>query len=257
MTPTVHAHPRPTGAAPSRPSGWTGTDLSVRLLRGANGTVRVEGLLCSAPVWFRWDGAILWLVGSGASPVGEDHVRVRVELGPGVDVTVRSVAATMLYAARGEGTRWHTEIVVADGARLDWRPEPMILTERARHRATTCVRASGGAEVTLDEVLVLGRSRERIGALSSALEVQLDHATVLHTSFDTTVPGWSGPAGVGAHRVVASRLLLGPDGHDAPPLAPAPPGATLLSPAEGCRLALAVDDDVVGARGALSDLLAT
>jgi urease accessory protein len=243
-------------ADPSRPSGWTCTELSVGLRRGANGTVRVEGQLCSAPVWFRWDGATLWLVGSGASPVGEDHIRVRVEVGPGVDVAVRSVAATVLYAARGEGTRWHTEIVVDEGARLDWRPEPMILTERARHHASTVVHASSGAEVTLDETVVLGRAGERTGALCSSLEVHLDRTTALQTSFDTTVPGWSGPGGVGAHGVVASRLLLGPDAHDSADSA-ARAGAVLLAPAEGCRVALAVGDEVDATLGALSDLLTT
>ena len=144
-------------------SGWTDTEVSVRLRRGAGGTVRVDGVLCTAPLWFRWDGATLWLVGSGASPVGEDHIRVRVDVGPGVTVAVRSVAATVVYAARGAGTRWDTELHVADGARVDWRPEPVILTERARHEATTTVHASAGADVTLDEVLVLGRAGEATG----------------------------------------------------------------------------------------------
>ena len=49
--------------------GWTDVELTVRLRRGVGGTVRVDGNLCRAPVWFRWDGATLWLVGSGASPV--------------------------------------------------------------------------------------------------------------------------------------------------------------------------------------------
>src|SRR5262245_44064619 len=122
-----------TGSGPPVPaSGWTDTEVSVRLRRGSGGAVRVEGMLCSAPVWFRWDGTTLWLVGSGASPVGEDHIRVRVDVGAGVDVSVRSVAATLVYAARGAGTRWDTEIRVAEGARLDWRPEPVILTAHAR-----------------------------------------------------------------------------------------------------------------------------
>ena len=114
-------------------SGWTTTEASIRLRRGAGGTVRADGTLCTAPLWFRWDGATLWLVGSGASPAGEDHIRVHVDVGPGVAVNVRSVAATVVYAARGAGTRWHTELVVADDACVDWRPEPVIVTGRARH----------------------------------------------------------------------------------------------------------------------------
>ena len=87
------------GHSPSPPaSGWTDTEVSVRFRRGVGGTTRVDGALCRAPVWFRWDGTTLWLVGSGASPVGEDRVRVHVDVGPGVTVAVRSVAATVEFS---------------------------------------------------------------------------------------------------------------------------------------------------------------
>jgi len=248
----------PAGSAPAPPtnppaSGWTDTEASVRLRRGAGGTVRVDGVLCSAPVWFRWDGATLWLVGSGAAPVGEDHIRVRVDVGPGVVVAVRSVAATIVYAARGAGTRWDTDIHVADGARLDWRPEPVILTERARHQATTTVHATAGADVTLDEVLVLGRAREATGTLRSTLDVRIDDVPVLLTSIDTSLPAWSGPAGVDGAAVVANRLRLG-DG-EAPACAVAQPGAALLHPAPGCRLAVATAADVTDARRSIDAVL--
>jgi urease accessory protein len=215
--------------------------------------VRVEGVLCSAPIWFRWDGHTLWLVGSGAAPVGEDHIRVRVDVGPGVDVAVRSVAATVLYAARGDGTRWDTEIHVGHGARLDWRPEPMILTERARHRARTTVHAGSGADVTLDETLVLGRSDEATGSLCSTLDVRVDGAPVLLTSIDTSVPAWSGPAGVDGSSVVTSRLRLGAD----PLRAGVSTGrrAALLAPAPGCHLAVATGEQVGDAATALDELL--
>ena len=195
--------------------------------------MRVDGVLCSAPVWFRWDGATLWLVGSGASPVGEDHIRVQVDVGPGVAVAVRSVAATVVYAARGAGTRWDTDIHVADGARLDWRPEPVILTERSRHEVNTTVHAAAGADVTLDEVLVLGRAGEAGGALRSTLAVRVDDAPVLLTSIDTSSSAWSGPAGVDGATVVANRLRLGdddaPTGRRAPPRRRAAPAGTRLS----------------------------
>lgn len=229
------------------------------LRRGAGGQVRVDGVLCRAPVWFRWDGATLWLVGSGAAPVGDDSIRVRVDVGPGVTAAVRSVAATVVYAARGAGTRWDTDIHVAAGASLDWRPEPVILTERAGHAATTTVHAASEADVTLDEVLVLGRAGEATGTIRSTLAVRVDDAPVLLTSIDTSLPAWSGPGGVHGAPVVANRIRLGPDGvADADTeVARAHPGAALLRPGPGCRLAVATAALVADARAALDVVLPT
>ena len=238
--------------APPPASGWTDTRVSVRLRRGAGGRVRVDGVMCSAPVWFRWDGDTLWMVGSGASPVGEDHVRVHVDVGPGVSVTMRSVAATVVYAARGGGTRWDTEIHAAEGARLHWQPEPVVLTGSARHEATTRVHAAAGAEVTLDEVVVLGRAGEVAGALRSTLDVQIDGVPVLLTSIDTSTPGWCGPAGVDGAAVIAHRLRLGGDDSGA---AGSSRTAALLEPAPGCRLAVATASDVADAQRSVREVL--
>jgi urease accessory protein len=235
-------------------SGWTATEASIRLRRGAGGAVRVDGTLCTAPLWFRWDGATLWVVGSGASPAGEDHIRVRVDVGPDVTASVRSVAATVVYAARGAGTRWQTELTVADGACVDWRPEPVIVTGRARHDAITTVHASATATITLDEVLVLGRANEDVGALRATLDVHVGDTRALLTSVDTSIPGWSGPAGVDGATVVANRLRLG---GDEPPVAThSVDRAALLRPAPGCRLAVATARNVADARRSLDALLA-
>ena len=235
-------------------SGWTDTEASIRLRRGAGGTVRVDGTLCTAPLWIRWDGATLWLVGSGASPVGEDHIRVRVDVGPDVTVSVRSVAATVVYAARGAGTRWQTELTVADGACVDWRPEPVIVTGRARHHATTTVHAASSATVILDEVLVLGRASEDVGTLRAALDVRVDNTRRLLTSVDTSIPGWSGPAGVDGATVVANRLHLG--GGETTVATPALERCVaLLQPAAGCRLAVATGLNVADVRRLLDGIL--
>lgn len=217
--------------------GWADTEVSVRLRRVAGGRVRVEGELCRAPVWVRWDGATLWLVGSGATPVGQDHITVRVEVGAGVTATVRSVAATVVYAASGPGTRWDTVIDLAPESRLDWRPEPQILTQRARHRSTTTVNVAGGAELLLDEVVVMGRVGEPAGTVCSTLSLNLDDSPILITSFDTSLPGWAGPAGTNGASVVANRLRFG--GLDSPEPSAQVRGAALLRPAAGCRLAVA------------------
>lgn len=235
-------------------SGWTDTEASIRLRRGAGGTVRVDGTLCTAPLWVRWDGDTLWLVGSGASPAGEDHIRLRVDVGPDVTVRVRSVAATVVYAARGDDTRWETELTVGEGARVDWCPEPVIVTGRARHVATTTVRASATATVTFDEVLVLGRAGEDAGALRSTLDVRVDDTPTLLTSVDTSLPQWRGPAGVDGSTVVANRLRLG--GSEASvPSHRTTAHAALLEPAPGCGLAVVAASDVAQARHTLAALL--
>ena len=232
----------------------------MRFRRGAGGTVRVDGVLCSAPVWLRWDGDTLWLVGSGASPVGDDHIRVRVDVGAGIAVKVRSVAATVVYAARGHGTRWDTHIRVGAGSRLDWRTEPLILTEHARHAATTTVAAEADSSVLLDDVVVLGRSAEPAGSLRSTLSARIGDQPVLLTSTDTSLPGWSGPGGTAGARVLANRLYLAAD-HEQP--VPEPGAirqssrAALLTAGVGCRLAVAAGDDVPTARSGLDAVLPT
>lgn len=238
-------------------SGWVDTEVSVRLRRGAGGTIRVDGVLCRAPVWFRWDGDTLWMVGSGASPVGDDHIRVRVDVGAGLDVRVRSVAATVVYAARGAGTRWDTHLRVGPGARLDWQVEPVILTGHARHRATTTVHAASDAEVRVDDLVVLGRTGEPPGTLHSTLSVHVDDEPVLVTSVDTSLPGWAGPAGTGGARVLANRLHLAdhPTSVDGRVRADRPDRATVLDPGAGCRLALGVAEDLVAARADLDAVL--
>jgi urease accessory protein len=178
---------------------------------------------------------------------------VGVDVGPGVTVSVRSVAASVVYAARGAGTRWETELTVADGACVDWRPEPVILTGRARHDATTTVHAAADATVTLDEVLVLGRAGEDAGALRATLDVRVGGSPRLLTSVDTSIAGWSGPAGVDGATVVAHRLHLG--GAEAAVATHSVDRAALLQPAPGCRLAIATAHNVADARRSLDALV--
>jgi urease accessory protein len=245
--------------SPERLRGWPDGEISVRFRRGVGGKVRVEGVLCSAPLWLRWDGTTLWLVGSGAAPVGNDHVSLRVDVGAGVAVAVRSVAATVIYAGYGSGTRWDTDIRVADGARLDWRPDPVILTGRACHQSTTTVRAATGADVTLDEIVVLGRGDETGGALRATVEASIDDTAVVCTSMDTSLPGWSGPAGIDGASVIANRLRLGAAGAGASSrVAPRPHAAcrsSLLEPTPACRMAVAMADDVTEVRTSLDAVL--
>lgn len=185
-------------------------ELEIELQRAAGGAAVARGALAVAPFWCRWDGSTLWFVGSAATPVGEDDISVHVTVGEGVVATVRSVAASVIYAGRGDGTRLRTTVEVAPGATLRWQPEPVIVTARARHRSHTTVHAADGAAVLFDELLVMGRSDEVPGAFAASLDVRLDHTTVSLTSFDTSTPGFSGPGGTAGAKVVGTRVVVDP-----------------------------------------------
>ena len=136
------------------------SELHIRLRRHANGVVAASGSLAVPPYWCRWDGTTLWLVGSAATPVGDDDSSLHLEVGEGVTATVRSVAATVVYAASGDGTRLHTHLRVGAGADLRWQPDPVIVTARARHRSSTTIEVDPEGSLLADELVVLGRSDE-------------------------------------------------------------------------------------------------
>lgn len=224
-------------------------ELAIALHRAGDGSVSARGDLAVTPYWCRWDGATLWIVGSAATPVGEDDITIDLEVGEGVHANVRSVAAMVVYAARGEGTRMTTRLHVAPGARLVWQPEPVIVTARARHRSVLLADVAAGGALIADEFVVLGRSAEEAGAFVSSIELQRDGEAVCLTSFDTALPGWAGPGGTAGAKVVGTRLAL--DAGDADPEARADSvdGSTVvLRPEGGGALATTLATDPERAR---------
>lgn len=230
-------------------------ELAIRLYRAGDGTVAARGDLARTPFWCRWTGDVLWFVGSAATPVGDDDITIDLHVGEGVDATVRSVAAMVVYAARGEGTTLTTRLHVAVGASLVWQPEPVIVTARARHRSFLVADVDAGGTLVVDDLVVLGRSDEEAGAFRSTTEVRREGIPLSLTSFDTATPGWSGPGGTAGAKVIGTRLLVEPAApHDAraePPVDPPADAATVvLRPEAGGALAttLAADPDAARAR---------
>lgn len=229
-------------------------ELSVELVEAADGTVVARGDLASTPFWCRWDGTTLWIVGSAATPVGEDDIRLELRVGDGVVATVRSVAASVVYAARGEGTRLTTRLHVGDGAVLRWQPEPVIVTRRARHRSSTVADVQAGGALLADEIVLMGRTDEDAGRYVAQLELRRGDEPVALTSFDTSVPGWAGPGGTAGAKVVATRVVVDP--LDALRVGDAEPSAVderavVLRPEGGGAIATAIADDPEAARDLL------
>jgi urease accessory protein len=185
-------------------------ELAIGLHRAGDGSVVARGALAVPPYWCRWDGSTLWIVGSAATPVGDDDITLRLDVGEGVTATVRSVAATIVYAARGEGTRLTTRLHVASGASLTWQPDPVIVTARARHRSLLVAEVAAGGTLIADEVVVLGRTDEDAGRFASTTDLRREDEPICLTSFDTATPGWAGPGGTAGAKVIGTRVVLDP-----------------------------------------------
>jgi urease accessory protein len=225
-------------------------ELNVELVRADDGTVVARGELAVTPFWCRWDGTTLWIVGSAATPVGDDDIHLDLRVGEGVAAEVRTVAATVVYAARGEGTRLTTRLHVDSGATLRWQPEPVIVTRRARHRSSTVANVQPGGALLADEIVVLGRTDEDAGRYVGQLELRRGDEPVALTSFDTSVPGWAGPGGTDGAKVVATRVVVDPLDALASGTRPAAVDVTsvVLRPEGGGAIATALAWDPVTAR---------
>ena len=108
------------------------------------------------------DGPELLVVGSAASLLEGDELRITLVLGPRARLTVRTVAAQMAHPCPyGGSTAMHVTAAVGSGSRLVWWPEPTIVCGGGRHVATASVDLAAGATAVWVDELVLGRSGER------------------------------------------------------------------------------------------------
>lgn len=161
------------------------------------------------------------LVQGAGGPLGGDDLGLAVRVGPGARLELRTAAATVAQPGSRPGpARWMLEADVADGARLDWHPEPTVVCDRAELHSIVHIRLADGAVAVLREEVVLGRAGQRGGRYRGELTVEHGEMPLLvHTLLlDGTDPALSGPAGTGGCRAVGTLLVA---------------GAGLTGPAEG------------------------
>jgi urease accessory protein len=148
-------------------------------------------------------------VGTAAFPVGDDEVCVEAHVEEGASLVVRSAASAVAWA--GTGSSLEVDITVDPGGRLDWQLQPLIASARCRFSQRSRVRLGNGATLRWAEEVVLGRSGEDPGWLDLRLDVTVDGMPLLRHQLELGrgVPGWDGPAVVGANRAVGFVLLAG------------------------------------------------
>ncbi|MCU1502578.1 MAG: urease accessory protein UreD [Ilumatobacteraceae bacterium] len=161
------------------------------------------------------DPLTVHLVGGAAGPLGGDALRMRVDVGEGAQLHVRSVAATLAQPGpHGTASVTCTDAHAAAGATLDWWPEPLVAVAGCDHTVRTRVVAAAGSDVRWVDEVVGGRHDAPAGTVVLHQRVELDGVPVLH---HTVRPSWPATAtadptapAARAGRVLVSAVWLGP-----------------------------------------------
>ena len=171
---------------------------------------RLALVRAAPPVAFRATPEAVYLVGTAASPVGDDKVVIDIEVEAGATLRVRSAASMIAWASSGSSLE--VNVSVAKGGCLDWRLQPMIASTGCSFSQRVRAKLADGAALLWTEEIVLGRHGEEPGRLSLRLDVDIDGDPLLRHQLELGpgVAGWDGPAVVGTNRAVGLTLLAGP-----------------------------------------------
>lgn len=208
----------------------------VRVLRSASPLTLIPARGSTGP-------ALVHLVNSAATPLGGYDLTLTVHVGPSAALTLAGIAATVaLPGAHGAPSRTTVRLHLAAGATAAYLPEPTVITARARHVAVLHAELAADACLHTREVLVLGRTGERPGTLTTTTAVTRAGRPVLRQRLTVGDPELDASvAYLAGKRVLATDLRV--DGTCPPPASGDWWSRTPL--AAGGTLTTALADDAV------------
>ena len=177
----------------------------------------------------------VYLVGGTAGPIGGDELSLRIAVGAGAVLRMRTAAASIaLPGLDGAESVLRVSVSVAAGGRLEYLPEPVVVSEGARHATLVSVALAAGASLVFRDELLLGRHGEAGGVARTVLHVDYAGQPLLRQSVvvSGSDPVALGPAVLSSHRAVGSLLLAGP-------------GAAVAGTAHGCGAGRATPERAV------------
>ncbi len=190
----------------------------------------------------------VYLCATAGGPLGGDDLCVDVRVGAGADLTVRTVAASVVLPGPGGPSRSSVRAVVGAAGRLVWLPEPTVAAAGSDHVASMAVELGPAATLVLREELIGGRHGEPSGVLRSSSAVSREGRPVLAQTLTIGRAGW--PAGVPSRAVGSLLVVDRPEAE--PPAGVLGPWAVLLPLAHpGAVLVSVLADDARTVRNVL------
>jgi urease accessory protein len=182
---------------------------------GADGRTRLPVLSSQVPLVLRRTPEAVYVVGGAAGPIGGDQLDFRISVGARAFLRVRTAAAAIaLPGPDGLESVLRITADVGAGARLEYLPEPVVVSAGARHATIIRVTLAEGASLQLRDELLLGRHSETGGAARSGLHVDYAGRPLLRQSLEVwgADPVTMGPALLAGHRAVGTALWVDPAG---------------------------------------------
>lgn len=186
-------------------------EAEIEAVAGPDGTTRLPVITSQVPLVLRRTPSAVYLVGGAAGPIGGDELALRITVGAGAFLRLRSAAASIaLPGLDGSESVLRVSASVAPGGRLEYLPEPVVISAGARHATLVSVTLAAGASLALRDELLLGRHGEDGGRARTELRADYAGRPLLRQSLSVsgTDPASLGPAVLAGHRAVGSLLLV-------------------------------------------------
>jgi urease accessory protein len=226
---------------------------SIEAVAGADGTTRLPVLASQVPLVLRRTPDAVYLVGGAAGPIGGDELSLRIDVGPGAFLRVRTAAASVaLPGLDGLESVLRVSVTVAERGRLEYLPEPVVVTAGARHATLVSVTLAAGASLVLRDEVLLGRYGEAGGTARMVSRVSYAGRPLLRQSLSIsgTDPASLGPAVLAGHRAVGTLLHV--NGSETAEFPPATPEVAVMPLAGPGVLVTALAHDAVTLRQRLT-----
>lgn len=151
------------------------------------------------------------LVAGRALLLPGDDVRLRITVGEGCTLSLVDIGGLVVYGRPGEtgdASQWHARVALERGAHLSWNGLPTVITDAGSLTRSLSVTLAGDSSAVLRETLVLGRTGERGGRLTSDMDVSDTIGPLVRETLEVRGDA-PAPGVLGGTRVIDSIIAVG------------------------------------------------